>query len=185
MTEREKLLNKIDMFDSFFCDMAFLPGATTFEFIADKANTQEDNKKQFHCYEWFNFKVEPLNNLSGCFEPQTHTIILPPESLEDNATILHEMINAYESVLDELPIEHDIVFLVLYQALKNQIPKLDEIIKKCAPLLIDTNGDFCGYHDILFLLKSFDLDIRMKYPLGTVLSYGFDYILKDYSYKAL
>ena len=29
-----------------------------------------------------------------------------------------------------------------------------------------------GTHDILFLLKSFDLDLRKGYPLGTVFGYG-------------
>ena len=29
-----------------------------------------------------------------------------------------------------------------------------------------------GLHDILFLLKSFDLEIRMGYPLRTVFAYG-------------
>ena len=40
-----------------------------------------------------------------------------------------------------------------------------------------------GLHDILFLLKSFDLDIRMGYPLGTVFSYGREEEFKEYSYK--
>ena len=29
-----------------------------------------------------------------------------------------------------------------------------------------------GCHDVLFLLKSFDLDIKMRYPLGSVLGYA-------------
>ena len=28
-----------------------------------------------------------------------------------------------------------------------------------------------GCHDVLFLLKSYDLDLRMEYPLGKVLGY--------------
>lgn len=33
-------------------------------------------------------------------------------------------------------------------------------------------AQFGGVHDLLFLLKSFDLDLRMNYPLGTVFGYG-------------
>ena len=29
-----------------------------------------------------------------------------------------------------------------------------------------------GCHDVLFLLKCFDLDIKMHYPLGSVLGYA-------------
>ena len=39
-----------------------------------------------------------------------------------------------------------------------------------------------GLHDILFLLKSFDLDIRKRYPLGTVFSYGRQNEFQHYIY---
>lgn len=40
-----------------------------------------------------------------------------------------------------------------------------------------------GNHDLLFLLKSFDLLIRMDYPLGAVFAYGRQDLFKNYSYK--
>ena len=39
-----------------------------------------------------------------------------------------------------------------------------------------------GLHDVLFLLKSFDLDIRKGYDLGTVFGYGRRDDLKAYAY---
>jgi hypothetical protein len=60
---------------------------------------------------------------------------------------------------------------------------LDEIITSHAHMLTGSSlyarG---GLHDILFLLKSFDLDIRMGYSLGTVFAYGRSDEFKDYSY---
>ena len=65
----------------------------------------------------------------------------------------------------------------------DKIPELDNIITGHAHLLNESvlykQG---GLHDILFLLKSFDLDIRMGYPLGTVFGYGRIDIFKKYIY---
>jgi len=65
------------------------------------------------------------------------------------------------------------------------IPQLDEIITRHAHILTgSTLYSSGGLHDILFLLKSFDLDIRQGYPLGTIFAYGKDDEFKGYSYEA-
>lgn len=75
------------------------------------------------------------------------------------------------------------VYWALYKDLRNKIPQLDEIITGHAHLLTgSTIYRSGGLHDILFLLKSFDLDIRMGYSLGTVFAYGYDEDFKGYSY---
>ena len=67
--------------------------------------------------------------------------------------------------------------------LKTKIPKLDDIISSHAHLLTGSTIYYRGgLHDILFLLKSFDLDIRMGYPLGTVFGYGRADEFKDCEY---
>ena len=79
---------------------------------------------------------------------------------------------------------HDMLYWALYQALKEKIPKLDEIITGHAHLLTGSMlFEEGGLHDILFLLKSFDLDISMGYPLGTVFGYGRIDDFKVYDYE--
>ena len=42
-----------------------------------------------------------------------------------------------------------------------------------------------GLHDVLYLLKGFDLDIRREYPLGTVFCYERSDMFKDLKYLSL
>ena len=83
------------------------------------------------------------------------------------------MIHLYEDVLDDFPMYYrDIVLWQLYKSMDAEIDDLDRRIAAFTRLDhqqgIDEVG---GCHDILFLLKSYDLDLRMKYPLGKVLCY--------------
>lgn len=63
------------------------------------------------------------------------------------------------------------------EALNNKIPEprlatlVDiDVICSGATLLAEVGG----VHDLTFLLKSFDIDLRMGYKLGTVFGYGYD-----------
>lgn len=66
------------------------------------------------------------------------------------------------------------IFYCLYKSLKNRIDDLDDRIEAHGHLLneqqIYSRG---GSHDILFLLKSYDLDLKKGYKLGTVFGYGY------------
>ncbi len=84
-------------------------------------------------------------------------------------------------IVNSLPsFYHDALFWALYSHLRKKIEGLDECITNQAHLLnmLDLFNQG-GTHDILFFLKSLDLDIRMSYPLGTVFSYGKSKELKD------
>ena len=107
------------------------------------------------------------------YDHTTQTIYVSPDYVEDDAVLLHEMIHLHEHVIDGFPsYYHDLVYWVLYQDLRTKIEGLDDAINDHAHLLNETqlylNG---GIHDILFLLKSLDLDMRMGYPFGTVFGY--------------
>ena len=104
---------------------------------------------------------------------------------EDDVVILHEMIHLHEYVLNDLPLYyHDMVYWALYKNLRNKIPDLDCIITEHAHALNENElYRTGGLHDILFLLKSFDLDIRKGFPLGTVFGYGRVDEFKNYKYK--
>ena len=125
-------------------------------------------------YQWFDFKVKSLKGRLGEFNPANQTLTVKPAALEDGSTILHELIHLHEFVIDGLPMfYHDMVYWALYKDLKKKIPRLDNLITDHAHMLtgasIYSRG---GLHDILFLLKSLELDIRMGYPLGKVFGYG-------------
>ena len=129
------------------------------------------NKLEYFSLDWFWFKVEELNdNKLGCFNCLEQSLTITPKELESNSTILHEMIHLHEYVIDELPLYyHDVVFWCLYKDLSEKISDLDKRIEQHGHILneqiIYEQG---GKHDILFLLKSFDLDLKMNYKLGTV-----------------
>ena len=88
--------------------------------------------------------------------------------------ILHEMIHLHEFVIDNLPMFfHDAVLFCLYKNLKSKVIDLDERIEAHGHILNSAQiAAVGGVHDILFLLKSFDLDLKMGYQLGTVFGYG-------------
>lgn len=193
--DEKRLIVKVGEFEHLFFDMLFQEGTSTYELLQCKSKPQGSDEwiddvvdppdeLSYFSYTFFHFKVEPLDGCDGVFSHADQTLTVTSEALEDDSTILHELIHLHEFVINDLPMYfHDMVYWALYKDLKDRIPKLDEIITGHAHLLtgssIYSSG---GLHDILFLLKSFDLDIRMGYPLGTVFAYGRDEELKGYSY---
>ena len=114
----------------------------------------------------------------GQCDRKNMTITMAPKCEHDDNVLLHEMIHGYEHLIDECAAYsqfHDVVLLCLYNHLKPQISDLDERILSHAHIFngidITHRG---GKHDVLFLLKSYDLDLRRGQPLGTVCGYGRD-----------
>ena len=123
----------------------------------------------------FNYKVEPLKDCGGYVDPRDFTIAIDPEHMTKRV-LLHELIHIYEFALDLVPkFYHDVILICLYNALKDKVMDLDDKIRNHANIyscdLVAAKG---GDYDILFFLKSLDLDIRLGYKLGTVCSYGQD-----------
>lgn len=101
-------------------------------------------------------------------------IVIGINYLDDDTVVAHELIHLHEAVLEEyLPFACDIVFWALYQDLKSKVKDLDEIISRHLSLLnlrdINREG---GKHDLLFFIKSLDLDLRLGKEPGTVFGYG-------------
>lgn len=194
--DEKRLIDRVGEFESFFEDMLFQPGTSTYELIKCKSKMQGSDEwvddevdlpdeLAYFSYTFFRFKVEPLEDCGGVFNHIEQSLTIPPDAIENDSTILHELIHLHEFVINELPMYfHDMLFWALYKDLKSKIPELDEIITDHAHLLTgSTIYKAGGLHDILFLLKSFDLDIRMGYSLGTVFAYGKEEEFKAYSYK--
>lgn len=122
--------------------------------------------------------IDNMSQAKGMFhirsEDGVPEIVIGDNYVNDDTVIAHELIHLHETILEEyLPYACDIVFWALYQDLKTKIKNLDEIISRHLSLLnirdINREG---GKHDLLFFVKSLDLDLRLGKELGTVFDYG-------------
>ncbi len=84
---------------------------------------------------------------------------------EEDSAILHEMTHAYEFILPDFL--RQFLLLHLYDQL---VKKLGS--KKLWRYIFSDNHVMFRVHSPLFLLKSLDLDLKRKLPLGTIYDYG-------------
>lgn len=115
------------------------------------------------------------SGLYGFVDLKDKTINMIDTYAEDESVILHEMIHAYEDItLDTiLPGAGEYLLLRLYKKLNPLINDLDDRISQHMEVYSQTRiNSIGGKHGLLFLLKSFDLDLRCGYELGTVCGYG-------------
>jgi len=85
-------------------------------------------------------------------------------------TLLHEMIHAYDNELKKYTTWRDYLLLYLYRRLTVKVGK-----KKIHKMIsMEAHPDFyVGQgHNILFVLKCLELDLRLKKKLGSVFAYG-------------
>lgn len=193
--EEKRLVEKIEDFEEYFKDMLFEPDSI----ITDLTKCQFKEKEQwvdstiirpeeleYFSINMFHYKVEETKeSIGGFFDEKAQLLCISRKYIDDDATILHEMIHLHEFVINKLPMfYHDTLYWGLYIYLREIIPELDKIITDHAHILTEydiySRG---GVHDILFLLKSLELDVRRAYPLGTVFSYGRENDFKSYRYK--
>lgn len=194
--QEKELVQKVYDFADLFADMLFRPGSSSYSLTQAMVTDPEGNglhtvgmsiPEELDLFDYcsYYFKVEEPSDCGGYYNHAERTLCISPELLSDDATILHEMIHLHEAVVNDLPMYfHDMLYWSLYTDLKVKIPDLDEIITQHAHILTgSTLYAAGGLHDILFLLKSFSLDISQGYPLGTVFSYGREETFRSYSYK--
>ena len=128
----------------------------------------------------YRYRVAPLDESTlGQVDYKNRVMTIPPSVLNSDActpTLLHETIHIYEEALDNLPgYYREALLLCLYKDLRGKIPDLDDrIISFTHPIVGEQIMFRGGVHGILFLLKSFDLDLKCGYDLGTVCGYGQD-----------
>lgn len=184
-SEEQTLADKVmSLGYEYFGDMRFETGSITNDFIACKSSldggkTWIDDKVslpealEYFSYDWFTYRIE---NMEQCayFHSIKQEIAISPEYTNDDATILHELIHLHEFVIHDGPwFFHDALLWCLYRDLRGKIEDLDSKIEEHGHILNETELQVQGgTHDILFLLKSFDLDLRKGYSLGTVFGYG-------------
>ncbi len=174
---------EIDSYESeYFEDMMFEPHSVVDEFIkytgSDRAGVSHEAYDDYHMgllENGFNVYIKDLDeDIGGQTDRKNKSIFINSNHSDDKATVLHEMIHAHEVILESREsFYHDILLLCLYNDLKGKISDID------AKILAHThaiNGEIIseqgGSHDVLFLLKSLDLDLRCGFELGTVCGYG-------------
>jgi len=194
--EEIHLVDRVYEFAPLFGDMLFQKGAFT-EWLGAKPSLDKKRRTWIYdmmglppqlsrfSYDYFRFKVLSDGDKSEmpyyCHGDQE--LCVRQEDLDNDSTILHELIHLHLSCFLELP-QHfsDIYFWALYQHVKQRIPRLDEIITQHASnLAFEFPQEDCS-HSLTFLLKSFDLDMRKGYRLGTVFAYGLEGLFGDYAY---
>ena len=181
----KKLHNKMCEFEEYFEDMIYDPGFSSFNLIKCQSKLPgsdewiDDEAPRPEALEYFSYnmvrtEVKDLENCEGYYDHKNKVLCLDTKLADDDSSLLHEMIHLHEGVINDLPLYfHDMLYWALYSDLRNKIVGLDDAISSHAHILNEsTIYSSGGLHDILFLLKSFDLDIRMGYPFGTVFAYG-------------
>ncbi len=192
-----KVYNLSDLFE----DMLFQPGTCTAPLISVQEEIEPGKEVDSRMplpgplesfeYIFFRFKVFQVGELEnketlGYFHGEEQELAVRADQLVSDSVILHELIHLHEFVLldERVPLNYrDMYIWALYQQVRKRIPDLDTLIEEHAHSLTQTVlCEAGGFHGILFLLKSFELDMRMGYKLGTVFGYGRTDEFKDYSY---
>ena len=133
-------------------------------------------------WESYTFCVGEFENpeFLASFDPRTKTLTVSEKYLTEDYVLLHELIHIHEHILDTLPAYYrDILTLSLYNDLSPKLKKrgndLDAMLASFCLIVNEGMMDSAGgTHSPLFFLKSLDLDLRKGYPLGRVLSYGWE-----------
>ena len=136
---------------------------------------------------------------------EEHTVTVAPEYIEDDETLLHELIHVFEWFYcqENTPYKNqrgrmvspcvptfirEALFVSLYNSVKERMKEkfpeddLDSRILNHAHYVTGEEITLLGgYHDILFFLKSLDLDLRCGLSLGTICAYNRDNHGKDNS----
>lgn len=182
--KEKELLEKFEKFQVFFGDMCFQNGYSTHDYISvqykslgndewydSELDIPEDIQYSTNCAIF----IKKLDNgTNGQYDIANKTITISPEFQDDDSVLLHEMIHFYEHSIEEHTMYYrDAIFICLYKDLSNKIQNLDDLILEHGHIYNQNNiAIYGGVHSILFLLKSFDIDIKMGYTLGTVFGYG-------------
>lgn len=125
-----------------------------------------------------NWKLE-ITDITDEYEGRTllddETIQIPAKNIDDDLSILHEMIHAYDHILKDNKYDRCKQFLIvkLYEKLKPSFPNLVEWITKDNHEKESVPG-----HYPLFMLKALDLDLRLNKPPGSIYGYAREEMFK-------
>lgn len=120
------------------------------------------------------FYVRDLGDgVLGEYDPDRRCIILADGYTD--SVLAHEMIHYYEHRLNDITPElSQLIACDLWQQLDGKVPEMRRRVVSF--LELRGHGDLeaeGGRHDVLFLLKSWDIDLSLGLPLSTTLGYGY------------
>lgn len=188
--EEFSLFQRVCEFEDLFDDMHFDSDSIVDEFLKVKYGLKSGDfisdtipipdKIRYFDPQSFDYHIAPENSSSflGCYNQMERSLTLREDAFGDDAVLLHEMIHMHEHAFEQVSrFYRDILFFCLYNDLK---PKLEQKGIDLNNLIFNHSNvaegqritALGGQHDILFYLKSLDLDIKMGYELGTVCGYG-------------
>lgn len=141
-------------------------------------DTGSDLTLNIHLNDWwvsYSDREHRINKNYGgvCRGKQKRIIIRKSRNNKaERNTLLHEMIHAYEFMLPEHYRQYLVIYLYSKVAKKIGSRKLTRVFD---------SDSYIGFvkHNPLFLLKSLDLDIRFRRPLGTIYSYGREVFFRE------
>lgn len=134
--------------------------------LGDKSLSLGDNLWRFKI-------VEKTEDWDGHCNHKERLITIVKSEKKNIYMLLHEMIHAYEFMLEEnCEMYKQFLLIDLYERLLIKVPDLKKKMK------LDLHS-MLRVHSPLFMLKSLDLDIRLNKPLGTVYAYGREEIFND------
>lgn len=170
-------IKALEFEEDYFEDMLFKEGSICYD-IYEYIDKELEPLYLDLCSNYYRFfVVDALDNALGEANLVEHTISILDSCKDNKSVILHEMIHAYEQILEDtyLKILAENLLLRLYNKLKTQIEDLDSRINEHSEIYGQSRvANSGGEHGLLFYLKSLDLDIRCGFPLGTVCGYGRD-----------
>ncbi|RKJ42716.1 hypothetical protein D7X25_26725 [bacterium 1XD42-8] len=163
------------MYENLFDDMCIAKSSIMGKYLDTPQGSLKEDTYHFsidaHYYKFIVTETTE-NGETDIFE---RTIKINPQFVDDKNIILHEMIHAHEHILSLVnPLLKETLIVELYKHLLPKFKDLDCIIYNHAN--ISHNSDLAelgGYHGLLFMLKSLDLDFRCGNDPFTI--FGYDY----------
>lgn len=133
--------------------------------------TELDDSDGF--YKQIVVRVDDMPDVAGCYSTETDEITISPDYCSDLVTLAHELVHMWVHRLRGFSMGYyEMVLVHLWDELKSRQP---DVIKGAFGLLechrhseLENSG---GEHGLLFLLKSYDIDMRMGWPLGRTFGY--------------
>jgi len=183
--EDGELLEMVFAYEYLFADMCLEANSVVHDFVAYQIETDDgkfmeasdDHYLSLDSQKW-RFYVRNLNSTKaiGITYRNERKVVVDRKHKNSTPTILHEMIHAHEAVISQLyPFYRDTLILCLYRDLEQKISDLYERIIDHTHEIFGTEiTNAGGSHDVLFFLKSLDLDLKLGFKLGTVCGYGRD-----------
>lgn len=165
--------------EDLFSDMRFDKGSITEDYLLRNGRHLIFETGLSLDEQYFRFIAEDVAKYDAYTDISSRKIVVDKKHIKNKATILHEMIHAHEFILEKRkPLLKEIVLLELYKDLKPKLSQknidIDTWIFNHANIPHNEDlADAGSEHDLLFFLKSIDLDIRCGFELLTV--FGYDY----------